>query len=81
MRAYWESAFEMESGYIFEEALEQLESHVSSGDVDVADRGALIRAAQESGHHRLDHVLRKGARYHRRLLDAAGIDVHSGGDA
>ena len=75
MRAYWESAFEMESGYIFEEALEQLESHVSGGDVDVADRGALIRAAQESGHHRLDHVLRKGARYHARLLEAAGVDV------
>lgn len=75
MRAYWESAFEMESGYIFDEALEQLEEHVSEGDVDVGGRRALIRAAQASGHHTLDHVLRKGARYHARLLEAAGVDV------
>jgi len=75
MRAYWESAFEMESGYIFDEALEQFEEHVSEGDVDIAERGALIRAAQSSGHHTLDHVLRKGARHHARLLEAAGVDV------
>jgi hypothetical protein len=75
MRAYWESAFEMESGHIFDEALEQLDEHLSEGDVDITQRQALIGAAQASGHHTLDHVLRKGARYHARLLEAAGVDV------
>jgi len=75
MRAYWESAFEMESGHIFCEALEQLDEHLSEGDVDITQREALIGAAQASGHHTLDHVLRKGARYHARLLEAAGVDV------
>jgi hypothetical protein len=75
MRAYWESAFEMESGHIFDEALEQIEEHMAKGDVDINERQALIGAAQASGHHTLDHVLRKGARYHDRLLEAAGADV------
>jgi hypothetical protein len=65
----------MESGHIFDEALEQLEEHISEGDVDINERQALIGAAQASGHHTLDHVLRKGARYHDRLLEAAGADV------
>jgi len=71
---YWETAFEMQSGYVFDTAVEELDKVRESSSVELRDRGSLIRQAQAEGLNTLEHVLRKGRRYHLQLLDAAGLD-------
>jgi hypothetical protein len=71
---YWETAFEMQSGYVFDSAVEELETLRESSSVEFRDRGSLIREAQAEGLDTLEHVLRKGRRYHLQLLDAAGLN-------